>query len=376
MARFRHLGGCLARPGAWRSWCTAVAVLPLLLLAGCGTPMGEKRELADDEVAMEEAVFSFQEKSQPQGVFESYRIHPGDLLDVLFQIKTWQERDSFVLAVDHTVSVKFPRSPELNETERVRPDGKVSLPYLGEVYVVGQSIEELTALLKQRYSAVLKSPELYVVVPEFRSAIRELKQDLHTAPRGLSRLVTVRPDGNATFAMLGDVFVAGRTVPEVTEDLNERYQEVLPGLTVDLFVERQEGSLVYVMGQVNNPGAFRILKPTAIFEALALAGSPMDDAKLNSVIVMRRNGDKIVARKLNVGRSLSMRRGGKFFVVQPDDIVYVPRKTIAKLADLARDVQDIIFFRGWGLGLDYDLDRDKDEDETVTEATVDAIIGE
>jgi len=149
---------------------------------------------------------------------------------------------------------------------------------------------------------------------------------------------------------------------------------VLPGLTVDLFVERQEGSLVYVLGQVNNPGAYRILKPTAIFEALALAGSPMNDAKLSSVVVMRRNGNKIVARKLNVSRSLGMRRGGKFFVVQPDDIVYVPRKTIAKLADLARDVQDIIFFRGWGVGLDYDLD--PDDDESVTEETVDAVLGE
>jgi len=358
---------------AWQRWCAAAAVLPLVFLAGCGTT-SEKQKLADDEVAMEEIVFSFQEKGQPYGVFESYRIHPGDLLDVLYQIQTWQERESFVLAVDHTVAVKFPRSPELNETERVRPDGKVSLPYLGEVYVVGRSIEELTALLKERYAAVLKNPELYVVVPEFRSAIRELKQDLHTAPRGLSRLVTVRSDGIATFAMVGDVFVAGRTVPEVTEDLNERYQDVLPGLTVDLFVERQEGSLVYVLGQVNNPGAYRILKPTAIFEALALAGSPMNDAKLSSVVVMRRNGNKIVARKLNVSRSLGMRRGGKFFVVQPDDIVYVPRKTIAKLADLARDVQDIIFFRGWGVGLDYDLD--PDDDESVTEETVDAVLGE
>jgi len=346
--------------------------LSVVFLAGCGTT-GSKQQLAEDEVALEEIVFSFQEQNRPYGVFESYRIHPGDLLDVLYQIKTWQQRESFVLAIDHTVSVKFPRAGELNETERVRPDGKISLPYLGEVYVVGKTIEALTAELKERYTEVLKDPELYVVVPEFRSAIRELKQDLHTAPRGLSRLVTVRPDGNATFAMLGDVFVAGKAVPEVTTELNERYKDVLPGLTVDLFVERQEGSLVYVMGQVNNPGAYRILKPTAIFEALALAGSPLDDAKLNSVVVMRRQGDKIVARRLNVGKALSMRSGGKFFVVHPDDIVYVPRKTTARLADLARDLQDIVFFRGWGVGLDYDLD---DDNRTATEATVEAIVGE
>jgi len=142
---------------------------------------------------------------QPFDVFTEYRISPGDILDVLFQIQTWVEKKNFKLGVDHLVSVSFVHSPELNVEQTVRPDGKITLPYVGEVYVVGKTIEEITRDLKKDFSTILQSPDIYVMVPEFNSAIKELKKDLHTAPRGLSRLSTVRPDGYATFPMLGDV---------------------------------------------------------------------------------------------------------------------------------------------------------------------------
>jgi len=337
-------------------------------LSGCTTLTPKK------EIELTEVAFSFDEERSPYGVFSEYRIAPGDLLDVLYQIKTWKEQGGFSLAVDHTVSVKFPRNPELNEIEKIRPDGKISLPYLGEIYVLGKTVEELTEELKERYTKVFKEPELYVVIPEFRSAIRELKTDLHTAPRGLSRLVTVRPDGNATFGMVGDVFVAGRTLPEVNAELNERYDNVLPGLQVDLFLERSAGSLIYVMGEVDRPGSFQILKPTTVLEALSLAGSSLPSAKLSEVLVVRRKGQKLYARRVNVHKSLTMSRKAEFFLLQPDDVVYVPKRTVTKVAELARELQDIVMFRGWGISLSYDLD--EDDDDSLPEATVDALLGE
>lgn len=365
MAGSRLLGNRYGVSRARSAWFAVAALVSAAFLAGCCLT-GGKSEPADSEVAQEEVVFSLQDRGRPQGVFEDYRIHPGDTLDVLYHVQAWQERDSFVLAVDHAVSVKFPLSPNLNEMERVRPDGRISLPYLGEVQAAGKTIEELTAELKQRYKGVLRSPELYIAVPEFRSAIRELKQDLHTGPRGQSRLVTVRPDGCATFAMLGDIFVAGQSVPAVASTLNKRYLEVLPGLAVDVFVESREGPQIYVLGRVDNPGAYRIPKPTPVSEALALAGSPLADAELGSVVVMRRHGDRIIARRINAKPSLGMRRHGKKYVVQADDIVYVPRET-ARLDDLARDLRKIPFFRGWGIGVD--------NGNTAGEESPEAVVG-
>ena len=228
------------------------------------------------------------------------------------------------------------------------------------------TVDELTADLKARYKKVLKSPELYVIVSDFRSAIKELKTDLHTAPRGLSRLVTVRPDGQATFAMVGNVPVSGLTIPEVNHVLNEKYAEIMPGLAVDLFLETHAGSKVYIMGDVKQPGAYPILRPTSVEEALTLAGSTLPSAQINHLVVARRRGEKMVATRVDLRDRLAGKKGASVFFLEPDDIVYVPRRPISQLADIMRDVQDIVFFRGWDASLTHEIHPERDNRATRT----------
>ncbi|MEI6562931.1 MAG: polysaccharide biosynthesis/export family protein [bacterium] len=292
--------------------------------------------------------------------FSAYKVVPGDVLDVLYHVSPQVDMQSgFKLAADQQVSVKFVNLPELNEIQIVRPDGRITLPYIGDVVVSGMTVEDLTKELKSRYSKTLKSPELYVTVPDFRANLREFKADLHTAPRGLSRLVTVRPDGFVTFAMLGDVFAAGRTIPEINAAINTLYKQVMSGLSADLFLETHAGSRVYVMGEVTTPGAYNILKPITVQEAITLAGSPLYSAKLSDVVVVRKRGDKMIATKVDAYRPLAMRKHSQFFYLQPDDIVYVPKRTITRLSDFSKDIAGIVLFRGWGVSLDYNLNPDK-----------------
>ncbi len=318
----------------------------------------------DKEVLIEKTSLSLGQIEHPYNLFPEYRIVPGDVLDVLFQIRTWLKKEIFKIAVDQTVKVKFVHTPDLNEIQIIRPDGKISLPYLGEVYVVGKTIDELTNELQDRYSQILQNPEIYVVVPEFRSGIKELKKDLHTAPRGLSRLVTVRPDGYVTFPMVGDVFVANKTIQEVSKKLNDMYDQFLPGLHCDLFLEEHSGSVIYVVGEVNLPGTYKIAKPVSVVEAIALAGSYTSGAKLSSIIVARKNEHKVVAVRINLKEVLALKKSSKFFYLQPDDIVYVPKTYIRKAADVARDIADIFFFRGWGIGLGFSYELHNEPSKT------------
>lgn len=324
-----------------------------IILIGCAS--------SEREIVMDRTTFSFdQDKSSySYDVFSDYHIAPGDILDILFQIHTWVKKSEFRLEIDDTVDVKFVLSPELNETQKIRPDGTITLPYLGKISAAGKTVDELTEELKAQYSKVLKDPELYVVVPEFRSSIKELKADLHTAPRGLSRLVTVRPDGYVTFPMVGDIFVAGRTIPVVNKELNAKYEEMIPDLHIDLFLEKYSGSLIYVLGQVTNPGAFQIMKPVTIFEALTLAGSYLPGAKLSSVIVARKHETKIISTRINLKDTLAMKSDSKFFYLQPDDLVFVPKTFITEAGELMRQLAQIVLFNGWsasaGIGFSYEL---------------------
>lgn len=328
--------------------CQRAAVVALsIMLCACAGPGTTGR----DEVVLAKAGFSQDETGHPYNLFPKYEIVPGDVLDVLFQIQTWTQQKEFRLAVDNVIAVNFVSAPELDEEQTVRPDGRISLPYIGEIYVVGKTVEELTQELRAKYAGVLRDPELYITIPEFQSSIRELKKDLHTAPRGLSRLVRVRPDGFVTFPMIGDLFVAGKSIPQVNAELNERYAKILPNLHCDLFLEKHSGSMVYVLGEVNKPGVYPVSRPVSVIEALALAGSYKNDAKLGQVYVVRRKDDKLVAKRLDLTKTLAFDKGARLFYLRPDDVVYVPRKGIFNAADLSMALGDIIFFRGWSIGI-------------------------
>jgi polysaccharide export outer membrane protein len=335
---------------ATRGLRMVVASLLLMQLgSGCATSSSDR-----PEVELEEVKFSFDTEQTPTDRFRHYLISPGDVLDIMYHIKSWEGQDEFRLSIDNQVDVKFPDMPELNEEAIIRPDGKISLPYLGEVDAAGKTVSELTSELKSSYAGILKKPELFVTVPDFRSAIREFKADLHSYGRGLSRLVTVRPDGLVAFPIIGDLMVSGKAFEDVKQEMNVRYAKVLPGLSVDLSLDSHSGSRIYVLGQVGTPGAYAIDRPTTVVEALALAGSPLRDAKLGNVVVMRRRAGKMVGMRVNARSALHLRKDSFFFYLQPNDVIYVPKTTISAIADVAEDIQRMIFFNGWGISLDID----------------------
>ncbi|MBF0135162.1 MAG: polysaccharide biosynthesis/export family protein [Magnetococcales bacterium] len=325
----------------------------ILIFPGCAgkDPIPIK---TGEEVTLEQSSFSF--SNGDFRIFSEYRIAPGDQLDVLFSIQSWQKEVEFHLNLGDTVTIKFVTNPELNETQKIRPDGNISLPYLGEVQVAGRSVRVVEKELTERYSKIFRKPEIYVLVPEYLSQIRELKVDLHTASRGLSRLVTVRPDGFTTFPMVGDVLVGDKTIEEVGSHLNAQYAKISPSLKVDLFLERHAGSPIYVLGQVARPGAFPILKPATVAEAMALAGGSLVNARLDSIIVVRKHQKKVVGTRVNLEQTLTLGPGAGHFFLQPDDIVYVPNMPISETSDIIRRVADVFQFRGWNLGMGWTWD--------------------
>ncbi len=335
----------------------ALVLLQVVVSAGCATTVPNGTETAADRTT-----FTFDQQQASYELFSTYRMKPGDILDVLFQIRTWVEKDSFLIAVGHTLDVRFVHALELNERpgrtyegQRVLPDGTISLPYLGPVKVTGKTVLQLKQELQERYKPILRNPELYIIVPEHEDSIKQLKADLHTSPRGLSRLVTIRPDGYVTFPMVGDIFVADRSLPEVSAELNKLYLGILPDLHCDLFLEQHAGSVVYVTGEVKNPGSFKVVKPITVLEAVTLAGGFDRAARLEEVVVIRRHEQKFVATRINLAGNLSGISKDPFFHILPDDIVLVPRTRLSKAAEVARSIGDIIFFRGWNLGFNWEL---------------------
>jgi polysaccharide biosynthesis/export protein len=67
-----------------------------------------------------------------------------------------------ILASGDVVKLTFSSAPELNQSQKVRADGKLSLPLVGEVDASGKTVGQLQSELIQLYKSQLKTPEVTV----------------------------------------------------------------------------------------------------------------------------------------------------------------------------------------------------------------------
>jgi polysaccharide export outer membrane protein len=65
------------------------------------------------------------------------------------------------------VELSFPYVPEFNQTLTVQPDGYVTLRTIGDLRVQGRTIPELTAMLREAYTPILREPVITVVLKDF-----------------------------------------------------------------------------------------------------------------------------------------------------------------------------------------------------------------
>ena len=82
-----------------------------------------------------------------------------------------KEAQSVRLNSGDVVQINFPGSPNLNTMERVRLDGKLALPLVGEVPAVGKTPRQLQADLQELYSKHLQVNEVSVIVVSTSASI-------------------------------------------------------------------------------------------------------------------------------------------------------------------------------------------------------------
>jgi len=76
---------------------------------------------------------------------------------------------AYHIGVDDLVQVSVWRNPELGATVPVRPDGKISLPLVGDVAAGGRTPEQVAAEVKEKLEAYVRDPQVAVILTELRS---------------------------------------------------------------------------------------------------------------------------------------------------------------------------------------------------------------
>lgn len=77
--------------------------------------------------------------------------------------------ESYRIGVDDLVQVSVWRNPELGVTAPVRPDGKISVPLIGDVDAGGHTPAAVARDIQDKLSAYVREPQVAVILTELRS---------------------------------------------------------------------------------------------------------------------------------------------------------------------------------------------------------------
>ncbi len=139
------------------------------------------------------------------------------------------------IGVDDIITISVWHEPDLSRNVPVRPDGKISLPLVGDVQAAGKTAMGLQAELKTDLAKFVKDPELTVIVSDIRSRrINVIGQVNRPGAYALTQSMGVvdaiaAASGLRDFAKTKDIYVLRVTSDGKRLRLSFNYQSVVKG---------------------------------------------------------------------------------------------------------------------------------------------------
>ena len=324
---------CLDR--LWR-YRLAGALLSLALclgLSGCGLWPGKDARPVHDATIFKPAT-----KSDRVNFMDA-----GALAELEAQIEP-----VYRVGAGDTLALQVVGRPEISGKHLVGPDGIITVPVAGSV-----KVDELTR--EEAAAAVRKSLERFYADPTVLFGI-----ELYTSHR-VTVLGRVQVPGQLSFdkpPYLLEVLAKAGSLPVIDKQATLTRCAIFRGrnqiIWVDLkrllnggdtaynvrlarndvvYIPDSSDTMVYVLGAVNRPGAYRLTPDMSVMDALSQAGGANEDGDANDIGVFRpsrqlsepiRMRDLITgARKVNFG-------------LEEGDVIYVPKTTMANFGYITR----------------------------------------
>jgi len=162
--------------------------------------------------------------------------------------------------------------------------------------------------------------------------------------------ITVDRNGAIDVLFLEDIPVLGLTEKEVDDHLTD----ILSEYYVDPIVMITIHEMVYVLGEVDKPGAYDFQNGITLASILASAGGTTRDAKLRQVLVVRNyytTPDIIIS---NMSGYLKKGNFNENVILRSGDVVYVPSTHVSDIAYVANQLVTILraaFYPAEAIGL-------------------------
>ena len=169
------------------------------------------------------------------------------------------------------------------------------------------------------------NPELYQLRPGDVIEVR-----LFYNPE-LNEQVQIRPDGEISMQLIGEVHLASRTIPQATDLLRSLYIKYVRTPEVTVQVKTFAAQKVYVVGEVVHPSVINLPGPMTVFAAINEAGGIKNTGSRNLAVLVQKGPNGTPE-----GRKLVLFDHGVLTpeastLLGPFDVVMVPESKISRL---------------------------------------------
>lgn len=164
----------------------------------------------------------------------------------------WSRNAPYRLCVSDVISLRFPLTPEFDQTATVQPDGFISLEGVGEVSVEGSTINEASQAIQSAYAGILRDPIVSIELQEFDRpyfiASGEVNKPGKYDLRGYTSVAdaVAIAGGFRDSAKPSDVLLFRRTGDEWSEVKAINVKQILKGRGVEGDAEVRTGDMLVV----------------------------------------------------------------------------------------------------------------------------------
>lgn len=143
--------------------------------------------------------------------------------------------------------------------------------------------------------------------------------------------VSVQPDGFVSLRGIGDVHVAGQTVPEVRRTISSAYAAILKDPVLSIVLKDFEKPYFVASGEVTHPGKYELRGDTTVTQAIAIAGGFNDEARRSQVVLYRHvSRDTMEAQVVDLGKMFHDKDLREDLHLSPGDMIYIQRSGFSR----------------------------------------------
>ncbi len=151
-----------------------------------------------------------------------------------------------------------------NKTNYIESNLDALPEYLEETYLATQTTQETIEELRRLND---------IVLPPYRMGPGDkMKIYVYDEPELDTDVVIVKQDGTISYRLIGEVYVAGLTIPEVTTIIESKLKDYILFPKVSIIPFEARSASITLLGKVTYPGIFEIKGRMRILDALASAG--------------------------------------------------------------------------------------------------------